>query len=253
MARDVHIWLAMGDDIDHLANDPHLLRCLSTAERQRAARFRFDADRTRFITGRVLARRLLEKLGGRPAVEWELGVGPSGRPRVVGDPRPTALDFNIAHTEGLVVCAATRGPSVGIDVEARVETPDYMEIARRFFAPAEVRMLQSTTGEVSLRAFFAMWTLKEALVKALGGGLTIPLDFFAVDVTRAPPEIVCLGEGPMSPIDTHLQLWEPTPVHTMAVAILAAGDEDGPTIHACRISSGGIDPLVLPPAEPIKP
>ena len=99
----------------------------------------------------------------------------------VGDPH---LHFNLSHSHGVVVCAAALGRQVGIDVEDGARRMECLDLAERYFAPAEVAHLRGLNGDHRQAAFFAIWTLKEAFVKATGHGLSFPLDTFAFELDR---------------------------------------------------------------------
>ena len=76
--------------------------------------------------------------------------------------------------------------SVGIDAESVDRIVDAHEVARRFFAPAEIAMLDACSGEPERsRKFVELWTLKEAYVKAIGKGLIVPLDQFSFTIDEA--------------------------------------------------------------------
>lgn len=83
--------------------------------------------------------------------------------------------------------AFARHRQIGADVEwIRPELAAF-EIAERFFAPAEVPALVSLEGAARIRAFFARWTRKEAYIKAVGLGLSLDLDSFAISVAADEP------------------------------------------------------------------
>jgi len=222
----VHLWLVLGDDVARVARDSELSGLLSPAEHARASRFRNAPDAQRFITGRVLARSLLETIGGQPASSWSLEPDSNGRPRLGGAFAEARIDFNITHTSGLVACALTRDMAVGVDAEKRVDMPDLTSIATRFFAPAEIATLEATPAHQRVDTFFRIWTLKEAFVKARGGGLSIPLDSFAFDLDSAPPACDMTGTSETDAESWRFQLWEPSETHTMALAVRPGVNEE---------------------------
>ena len=150
---------------------------LSAAERDRAARFHFDRHRGRFIASRVALRDLLAReLGCSPAT-LEFQAGPHGKPTLAGDP----LHFNLSRSEDLCLIAIADAP-VGVDVEFRREDPYLLRVARRFFSETEVEELRGLAEDEQLPAFFRIWSRKEAYIKALGLGLSLPLDSFDVSL-----------------------------------------------------------------------
>lgn len=155
---------------------------LSSREIARAARYRRRARR-RFVARRVFLRRALGAHLGIPPGAVELRPGARGKPALVSPGGRRPPDFNLSHSRGLALLAvAPRGP-VGVDVERLRRIPDAEEIARRFFAPVEAEAVLAAEEEERMRSFLALWTLKEAVLKALGCGLSMPLDSFAVRAT----------------------------------------------------------------------
>jgi 4'-phosphopantetheinyl transferase len=97
---------------------------------------------------------------------------------------PSTVSFNVSHLHAVALYAVTRSERVGIDVE-RIRTDlDVISLASRFFSPQEYAVLRALPPQEQCQAFFNGWTRKEAYVKALGGGLAVPLDSF--DVALAP-------------------------------------------------------------------
>jgi len=159
---------------------------LSDAERLRAGRFAFDRDRRRFTVARARLRQLLvERLGTRPeAIELTQGV--HGKPALAQRCGYPDLRFNVSHCEDVAVYAFASGREVGIDVEAVRALRDADEIAARFFSRRENEAYLGLYPNDRSLGFFNCWTRKEAFVKALGNGLSYPLDRF--EVSLAPDE-----------------------------------------------------------------
>jgi 4'-phosphopantetheinyl transferase len=186
--------LTRGDHVDvvvsHLDVGPGAVRALtallSEDERQRASRFAFDRDRRRFIVARS---RLRQLLGMQLAVRPEsvaLVYGERGKPALARSFASADLRFNVSHAADVAVYAFTLGRAIGIDVEALRMIPDADEIAARWFSPRENEAYLSLDPRDRPLGFFNCWTRKEAFIKALGDGLSYPLDRF--DVSLAPGE-----------------------------------------------------------------
>lgn len=157
---------------------------LTEDERQRAARFRKDTTRNQHVVGRGMTRKLL--CGQQVAPERiELGFLPHGKPFVAAPPQ-AARPFNVAHTEGLVLFASCHGAiaseaALGVDVERLSRRTD-VELAQRYFAAPEVEYVwDHRDADRRQYAFLRVWTLKEAFIKAIGTGLTMPLADFAFE------------------------------------------------------------------------
>ena len=187
---EVHVYCA-----DLTARGPHaqaMGALLDEDERARAGRFAFEGDRLRFVAAHAILREVLARY--LPAAELRFTYGPHGKPALA---RGEGLEFNMSHSGDLALYAVTRGRAVGVDVE-RVRPEVARELtAARFFTPAEVEGILSLPDAAQTRAFFTVWTRKEACLKATGRGLSVPLDAFAVWPAAGPPwQVLDLDVGP---------------------------------------------------------
>ncbi|MDQ6774342.1 MAG: 4'-phosphopantetheinyl transferase superfamily protein [Candidatus Dormibacteraeota bacterium] len=189
-AGELHLWRAALDPTpDVLAR---LEASLTEDERARATRFRFPRDRARFAAGRGWLRELLAGYLDLAPEEIRIVAGTYGKPRLGAG--PVWLRFNASHSDGLAVFAVARNREVGVDVE-RIR-PDFPidEVAHHFYSAREQADLAALSEADRLRAAFAVWTRKEAYLKAVGTGLALSLDAF--DVTVRPGDPVRLhGHG----------------------------------------------------------
>lgn len=164
----------------------NFLRTLDAAERARAARFHFDIHRRHFVVGRGFLRRLLARyLDARPE-EVRFSYGPQGKPMLDGEHRASPLRFNASHSGDWAVYGFVHDHEIGVDVELVKEALATEGIAERFFSAGEVETLNGLPKDEKPGAFFRCWTRKEAYIKAVGSGLSHPLDTF--DVTLSPGE-----------------------------------------------------------------
>jgi 4'-phosphopantetheinyl transferase len=108
---------------------------------------------------------------------FRLRINEWGKPEI--DAPGNSLRFNLTHTNGLVACAVTMIDDLGIDAEAPGRVTDCLKLASRYFAPSEAAYISALTEADRQSAFLRLWTLKEAFIKAVGKGLSIPLDEFA--------------------------------------------------------------------------
>jgi 4'-phosphopantetheinyl transferase len=119
----------------------------------------------------------------REAGALRFSTGPQGKPALVdGGP----LRFNLAHTDGVVLVAVSARAEIGVDVERVTDTPvddAMLEVAMASDERAALRAISD--GEARRRAFFATWARREAVLKALGVGLSLPVDELAVSVGPA--------------------------------------------------------------------
>jgi 4'-phosphopantetheinyl transferase len=182
--REVQIW-----SIWLTASDAALAyyrSTLSLDERHRAERFSSENLKRSYTLSRGGLRILLAQyLGCRP-YEIELIFGPKGKPALRESSR---IRFNASHSGQMALYAFTLGCELGVDVEEVRELDDAESIAARFFSTAEVSELLSLKPEDRGLAFFRCWTRKEAYVKAIGDGLTIPLNRFQVTLLPGAPAL----------------------------------------------------------------
>lgn len=182
----VHLWLAYLGEI----TDPRLLAeyrlLLTEDELRQQVRFHFERDRHRYLVTRAILRTVLSKYVDIAPQDWRFDVNAYGKPSIAAEHADArGIEFNVSHTDGLVVLGVTRERAIGVDVENVHSREVDIEIADRYFAPEEVRALCALPPEQQMRRFFAYWTLKESYIKARGMGLSIPLDWFAFDLEDA--------------------------------------------------------------------
>jgi 4'-phosphopantetheinyl transferase len=130
-----------------------------------------------YRTRRVLARAALRTVVSRyldvsPA-NVVFTAGPHGKPQVTAR-HSSPVEFNLSTSGDVCLIAVTRTCVVGIDVERVAPLPDAALIAHRFFAAAEAAAIGTGDG-VDVRRFLRYWTAKEAYVKGVGEGLSLPL------------------------------------------------------------------------------
>ena len=176
--NEVLVWTFDLDAIDLTAVAP----VLSSDERDRAARFRFEIHRDRYIAARGALRTVLGELAGAPPESIEFVYGEHGKPTLKsGD-----FQFNVSHSDHRAVIGVTRAAPVGVDVERINPDRANPDIARRFFAEQEIANLERLHAEEYTNAFFQCWARKEAVLKAVGTGISGGLSSFAVPIGEMP-------------------------------------------------------------------
>jgi 4'-phosphopantetheinyl transferase len=130
------------------------------------------------------------------------------------------LEFNASDSCDIAMYAFTEGCGVGVDVEAiRPMGGDFEGISRSFFSAEEAEELASLPSAARLGAFFRCWTRKEAFVKAIGGGLSIPLDSFRVSMRlEESPRLLRAADQGEDPRVWTFHHVEPAPRYVGAVA-----------------------------------
>ena len=154
--------------------------CLSDEERARAARFVFEKDATRWAHYRAGLRQILGATLGIDANEVPRIEGQGGKPALA---EPFAnLEFNLSHADDLAAVIISKNGPVGIDLEPWSRAPTLIECVDFFCHPAEQEQLPNPPGDRATR-LLEIWTSKEALLKAVGTGLSYP-----------PPKLQVIGD-----------------------------------------------------------
>jgi len=190
---EVHVWKAPLDDSSGMQRV--LEGTLSSDERERADRFHFNCHRDRFVRARGVLRWLLADYLGVEPTALAFTYSSYGKPRL-GGVHASRIAFNVSHSEDLALFAFSRRGEIGVDVEAIRSLSDRDSLAHQLFCAGEVESLGRLRGELKDDAFFTCWTRKEAYVKALGEGLSRPLDTFEVTFVESdPPGLRVIGDA----------------------------------------------------------
>lgn len=230
----IDIWLCYESDVDE-----DLLRAyaplLTEAERAKAARFYFAADRNRHVISRALLRTVLPTCLGIPHQALSFRTDRFGRPSLENpEALASGFDFNLSHTAGLIALAATCHTVVGVDVENASRQQPAMELASRFFSPDEVASLRTFAGHELNQEFYRHWTLKESYLKAYGVGLSLPLDRFGFRLTAQRAEFYLAPAAEHRADEWHFAQWRASADHLLAVCT-RQGYEIPPTVTLRRI------------------
>lgn len=204
-------------------------------EVKNADRFRRTTTRNQHVVGRAMARRLLGDVQVHPH-EIQFGTGEHGKPYVVSPPN-AVQPFNVAHTDGLVLCgvADQRIELLGVDVEA-VNRKTSTELAERYFSEPEVNFLRRQTTDSQQQCFLKIWTLKEAYIKAIGTGLHTPLcDFAFRELDSDQPKIDFLSDQLQDDRDWRFVCFEPRDGYIASAALVVGAG-------ACGGGGGGQQP-----------
>lgn len=216
--EEVHVWCASLEQpvwaIEQLA------RILSADELERAARFHFEAHRYHFIVAHGMLRMVLgQYLGFDPALlrfEYET----YGKPKLAQHNQNGVLNFNLSHSHKLALLAITRHRPIGVDLEYMRPVLEMEQIAAGNFSAVENRLFQALPDHQKHEAFFNCWTRKEAYIKAIGEGLTHPLDQFEVSLTPDElPRLINVTGHPDEAAYWSLQTFSPAPGYIAALAV----------------------------------
>jgi len=184
--HEIQVWSVAASELQGVFET--LEQFLAEDEMHRADKYRFDRDRTLFVTCRGLLRVLLAAFTGLDPRHVQFATGPVGKPYLVTQEGLAAIRFNVSHSHGRVLLGFSRVRELGVDVEQVRAMDDLEGLAQRYFAPEEQTDLANRDDGGRLRHFFTIWALKEAYLKGTGKGLTTPLDSFYVSPLGDPPE-----------------------------------------------------------------
>jgi 4'-phosphopantetheinyl transferase len=214
-AREVHLWIVRLEGSED--NFARSLSLLSPEEKVRAERFHFDRHRRAFVFGRAALRLLLASYLGMEATKIDFVYGPQGKPSLADT--TCSLRFNVSNSGSLAAYAFTRGCEIGLDIEQHRPLHDREHIADRFFSPEEAAELLALPEAERTIAFFHCWTRKEAYIKAMGGGLSIPLHSFRVSLRPgAEARMISLDGSEEAARGWTLHDFDPAPEYEGAIA-----------------------------------
>ena len=189
--REVHIWTlpTTAANATAVMFEP----VLAPDELDRAGRFHFIHLRESFVIARGALRCLLGRYLGLHPKSIRFSYGSKGKPAL----EPAArIQFNMTHSGSLAAIAITVDCQIGLDTEQIRPLSDMLQIAAHFFCSEETADIMSLPSSERERAFFCCWTRKESYIKAIGDGLSAPLDGFRVTVLPGTPaQFVRIGHG----------------------------------------------------------
>ncbi len=217
--RDVHLWVVRLEATED--NFTRSLACLSHDETARAERFYFPRHRRAFVLGRAALRALAARYLGIQPAAVDFVYGPQGKPALAPslDNQACSLRFNASNSGDLAAYVFTTGCDIGVDLEQNRPLSDLENIAHRFFSPEETADLLEVAEAERTSAFFHCWTRKEAYIKAMGGGLSIPLDSFRVSLQPGvAARMVSLAGSEDAAHSWTLDNFDPAPGYAGAIA-----------------------------------
>jgi 4'-phosphopantetheinyl transferase len=151
-------------------------RCLlGPQECDRAARFRFERDRTTYVLAHAAWRGLLGRCLGVAAADVPLCFADSGQPVLPG----TGWVTSLSHSGTLVLLAASRADALGVDIERTPSPARLQALAAEICTPEEHESVRGLPEAAREQALLQLWTRKEALLKAAGLGLACPPSSFS--------------------------------------------------------------------------
>jgi 4'-phosphopantetheinyl transferase len=216
----VHVWRAPLDLPP--ARVAELRRTLADDEAHQADRFAFEQLRAHAVVSRGLLRAILGRYLRVDPHQLVFRYNSYGKPSLAAPHTAEELCFNVAHSGGLALYALAWGRAVGVDIERMRAGLDHEQLAASVFSAQEQAALRSMPEEEQAAGFFACWVRKEAYIKAVGAGLSLPLDRFAVAFAPGKPARLLHAEG-QDPARWWLQALDPGPGYAAALAVRGQG------------------------------
>jgi len=153
---------------------------------------------------------------GIPESTVTLGEDARGKPYLAnatgarGD--GAALEFNWSHSGDYALIAVSRRGTVGVDIERLGKNLRAIEIARRFFDAEEADVLAALDPEARDHAFIGLWCAKEAVLKAVGEGLSFGLARLAFAHVGAADWDLAMADSALGKAqDWHVSGFDPAP------------------------------------------
>lgn len=159
-----------------------LVELLDPNERRRLAAFQQERDRLAFLAAHVLLRAALSQAAPAPLESWRFRIGQGGRPVVEAPALHRNIAFSLSHASGCVAVAVCADAEVGIDVEHVASAAGLAEVRDQIVAEEEMKALRQLPQAARRDRLLALWTLKEAYLKARGVGLSVPLGMLSFRV-----------------------------------------------------------------------
>ncbi|MDQ2819369.1 MAG: 4'-phosphopantetheinyl transferase superfamily protein [Pseudomonadota bacterium] len=209
---------------------------LTAPELERFRRFVVPGAALQFLVARALLRTVLSQYVAAPVTSWRFLTSSYGKPYIAyPDNSRLNVRFNLSHTDGLAACAISAGMEVGVDVENHQRRIAVQDLVSSTFTQQERVQLDGLDEVGQRRLFFAIWTLKEAYVKACGQGLSLALDAFWFDLSNADIQLHYLHRGQDVSSDWFFARFQPTLEHDMALAVKKPTDGGKIKVRICRL------------------
>ncbi|MBN2420436.1 MAG: 4'-phosphopantetheinyl transferase superfamily protein [Deltaproteobacteria bacterium] len=192
---------------------------LSNEEKHKAEKYHSDADKRRYSASHGSLRIILGKYLHTAPEDIRYSCDSSGKPFLSSDINIRSLYFNLSHSGNYALCAVTQNCSVGIDLEHIRPASDILSMARRFFSCNENEIIFSLHPYQRQQAFYCLWTLKEAYLKATGNGLaSLKNTEIVFSIDGFPASIRETGKG-YEPGDWTILRFKPAPDYAAGLVV----------------------------------
>lgn len=160
-----------------------LRQLLNDEERRRADAFHFETDRQRWTAARAALRIALGRWTGKTPDRVAITVDAQGKPHLAHS--DASVHFNLSHSGNFALIALSNQGPLGIDIEPKARGVTLISCATAFLSPNELTKLGTIENrEDRARHLITTWCAKEAYLKALGSGLSIPPETLSLEKVR---------------------------------------------------------------------
>ncbi len=160
-------------DLDRQKHAIHeLATVLNEDEREKAEKFKLIDDRRRFVVRRAALRLLLDRYRCGQSTAIRFSYSSRGKPALCGLDSDTAVRFNTSYRDDFAILAFSTAGEIGVDLERIRDFPYLDEVAATFMAAEELRVFRGDFVSSRQDYFYLCWTVKEAVLKMTGEGLT---------------------------------------------------------------------------------
>ncbi|WP_051271243.1 4'-phosphopantetheinyl transferase family protein [Shimazuella kribbensis] len=177
--KHVDLWLFSIDPQDYKNNK--FLSILSIEEQEKAAKFHFSSDREKFVISHGIMRQLLSSYLACDPQEIQYEKNAYGKPSLSSP--SSYVHFNLSHSSQLGALAVSSHP-IGVDIEYIHVLDDYVSLTKHFLSEKESKYFRDLESRDQKTAFYRAWTIKEAYIKAIGMGLSYPIEQVTMSINE---------------------------------------------------------------------
>lgn len=145
---------------------------LSVSEKEQAKRYYTPLLTKRYVISHGILRHILSYYAKQPTHSLKFVNNKYGKPFL----KNSSIQFNMSHSHNMVYYIVAHDHKVGIDIEFHDHTIDVTALSELVLTPREITLLESFCPRERYKTFYTLWTKKEALVKAIGEGLSYPIN-----------------------------------------------------------------------------
>lgn len=188
--EEIYLWIY---DIRKNNKFNEFIYSLSKNEIEKANRFKFQSDKSRYILAHCFVRSVLNKYLKILPKDLVFKYNSNGKPELNNNEKN--IFFNLSHSKDIVALCISKKEFVGVDVEYINNEFGYDDIVKNCFHKNEFQEWMRINTFDKAKVFYSYWTCKEAYIKAIGKGLSCPLDSFYIKGIIGNGEITVHVDG----------------------------------------------------------